>query len=195
MAERLQRAPKPSEDGYRLVAIVGGVVMAMEGEMVMLSITTGMHAQSVPMGTPIFRDDRVIGLVSRSSLMRRYHRAMTSGASIRCTATGVRGWIHGSLSPPRGLDSHLTNLPQQPGPLVGRDRARICHLVDDILETGGKPQACGWIIDKYGLRWQIVPRVLNEIYGTKGRRYAAIQIQLVRTFNRYFCKSRNHGSR
>lgn len=32
-----------------------------------------------------------------------------------------------------------------------------------ILESGGRPQACGWIIDRYGLRWQIVPTVLGEM--------------------------------
>lgn len=32
-----------------------------------------------------------------------------------------------------------------------------------LLENGGKPQACGWIIDRYGLRWQIAPAVLGEM--------------------------------
>ncbi len=32
-----------------------------------------------------------------------------------------------------------------------------------IIENGGKPQACGWIIDKYGLRWQIAPAVLGTM--------------------------------
>jgi predicted 3-demethylubiquinone-9 3-methyltransferase (glyoxalase superfamily) len=32
-----------------------------------------------------------------------------------------------------------------------------------LLENGGKPQACGWIMDKYGVRWQIVPSVLGEM--------------------------------
>lgn len=32
-----------------------------------------------------------------------------------------------------------------------------------LLGNGGKPQACGWIIDKYGLRWQIVPVQLGEM--------------------------------
>ena len=32
-----------------------------------------------------------------------------------------------------------------------------------ILDGGGKPAACGWIIDRWGVRWQIVPRVLTEL--------------------------------
>ena len=32
-----------------------------------------------------------------------------------------------------------------------------------ILEHGGKPQACGWIIDRYGVRWQISPIALHEM--------------------------------
>ncbi len=34
---------------------------------------------------------------------------------------------------------------------------------DALLKNGGKPQACGWIIDKYGVRWQIAPTVLGEM--------------------------------
>jgi predicted 3-demethylubiquinone-9 3-methyltransferase (glyoxalase superfamily) len=32
-----------------------------------------------------------------------------------------------------------------------------------ILKNGGKPQACGWIIDRFGLRWQIHPKVLGDM--------------------------------
>ena len=33
----------------------------------------------------------------------------------------------------------------------------------NLLEGGGKPQACGWLIDRYGVRWQIVPKILDEL--------------------------------
>ena len=37
-------------------------------------------------------------------------------------------------------------------------------LADEpLLEHGGKPQACGWLNDRYGLRWQIVPKVMDEM--------------------------------
>jgi predicted 3-demethylubiquinone-9 3-methyltransferase (glyoxalase superfamily) len=39
-------------------------------------------------------------------------------------------------------------------------QAELDKYWDGILKHGGTPQACGWINDKYGVRWQIVPAVL-----------------------------------
>src|SRR5262245_61666138 len=36
-----------------------------------------------------------------------------------------------------------------------------------LLQRGGKPQACGWLIDRYGLRWQIVPQMMEEMMSDK----------------------------
>ncbi len=33
------------------------------------------------------------------------------------------------------------------------------------LSAGGAPGRCGWLKDKYGLSWQIVPAVLHELLG------------------------------
>ena len=35
---------------------------------------------------------------------------------------------------------------------------------DKLLE-GGKPNACGWLTDRFGLCWQIVPRQIDELIG------------------------------
>jgi len=43
------------------------------------------------------------------------------------------------------------------------DQAEIDHYWNALLEGGGKEQACGWLIDRYGLRWQIVPAILDEM--------------------------------
>jgi len=41
--------------------------------------------------------------------------------------------------------------------------------IDDLWEKltsgGGAPVQCGWLKDKYGLSWQIVPPVLGELLG------------------------------
>jgi predicted 3-demethylubiquinone-9 3-methyltransferase (glyoxalase superfamily) len=41
-------------------------------------------------------------------------------------------------------------------------QAEIDRYWAAILEHGGKAVACGWINDRYGVRWQIHPRVLGE---------------------------------
>ena len=35
------------------------------------------------------------------------------------------------------------------------------------LSTGGKEVQCGWLQDKFGLSWQIVPTVLGELLSSK----------------------------
>lgn len=35
------------------------------------------------------------------------------------------------------------------------------------LSEGGKKEQCGWLKDKYGLSWQIVPSVLGELFSDK----------------------------
>jgi predicted 3-demethylubiquinone-9 3-methyltransferase (glyoxalase superfamily) len=42
-------------------------------------------------------------------------------------------------------------------------QAEIDRYWNAIEKDGGKPQACGWIIDKYGLRWQITSAALQEM--------------------------------
>lgn len=35
----------------------------------------------------------------------------------------------------------------------------------DKLAEGGAPQQCGWIVDKFGVTWQIVPAVMGRMMG------------------------------
>lgn len=42
------------------------------------------------------------------------------------------------------------------------DQAELDRYWNALLEGGGKPQACGWLIDRFGLRWQIVPAIMDE---------------------------------
>jgi predicted 3-demethylubiquinone-9 3-methyltransferase (glyoxalase superfamily) len=42
----------------------------------------------------------------------------------------------------------------------------IDHYWDKLLE-GGTPQACGWLKDKFGLSWQIVPSILSKLFSSK----------------------------
>ncbi|MEU1085411.1 VOC family protein [Streptomyces sp. NPDC005576] len=48
------------------------------------------------------------------------------------------------------------------------DQAEVDRLWDALTE-GGEESRCGWLKDKYGLSWQIVPRALPEILGGPDR--------------------------
>ena len=41
----------------------------------------------------------------------------------------------------------------------------IDHLWAKLLDGGGEAIACGWLKDKYGVRWQIVPRAIGPMIG------------------------------
>ena len=43
------------------------------------------------------------------------------------------------------------------------DQAELDRYWNALLEGGGQPQACGWLIDRYCVRWQIVPARLDEL--------------------------------
>jgi predicted 3-demethylubiquinone-9 3-methyltransferase (glyoxalase superfamily) len=42
------------------------------------------------------------------------------------------------------------------------DQAELDRYWNALLQGGGKEQACGWLTDKFGLRWQIIPRVRSR---------------------------------
>ena len=42
------------------------------------------------------------------------------------------------------------------------DQAETDRLWHAIVDNGGQESACGWCKDKWGLSWQITPRVLTE---------------------------------
>jgi predicted 3-demethylubiquinone-9 3-methyltransferase (glyoxalase superfamily) len=48
-------------------------------------------------------------------------------------------------------------------------QAEVDDLWQKLTADGGKPSRCGWLKDKYGLSWQIVPTVLGELLGSKDR--------------------------
>ena len=47
------------------------------------------------------------------------------------------------------------------------DQAEIDRYWNALLQSGGKPVACGWLNDRYGLRWQIVPAVMEQMMADK----------------------------
>ncbi len=52
--------------------------------------------------------------------------------------------------------------------------------VDELwekLSTGGRKDSCGWLQDKYGLSWQIIPSALGKMLGDKNPKKAGSVMQ------------------
>jgi predicted 3-demethylubiquinone-9 3-methyltransferase (glyoxalase superfamily) len=43
----------------------------------------------------------------------------------------------------------------------------------DKLSAGGRKDRCGWLQDKYGLSWQIIPAALGKMLGDKDPKKSA----------------------
>jgi predicted 3-demethylubiquinone-9 3-methyltransferase (glyoxalase superfamily) len=42
-------------------------------------------------------------------------------------------------------------------------QAEIDYYWEKLTADGGKAVQCGWLKDKFGVSWQIVPRILSEL--------------------------------
>ena len=49
------------------------------------------------------------------------------------------------------------------------NQEEIDHYWDHLTADGGKEGNCGWLKDKFGVSWQIVPAVLSQLLGDPER--------------------------
>jgi predicted 3-demethylubiquinone-9 3-methyltransferase (glyoxalase superfamily) len=45
------------------------------------------------------------------------------------------------------------------------DQAEVDYYWNKLIADGGEESMCGWLKDKYGLSWQIIPKQLGELMG------------------------------
>lgn len=63
----------------------------------------------------------------------------------------MNGGPHFTLSPAASIVVHLDS------------QAELDALWQALLADGGRPGRCGWLTDRFGLSWQIIPRALPRL--------------------------------
>lgn len=65
-----------------------------------------------------------------------------------------------------------------------KDQAEVDRYWDALIEGGGAPVQCGWLKDRYGLSWQIVPDILPRLMAdpdrAKARRVMEAMMEMVK---------------
>ena len=72
---------------------------------------------------------------------------------------------------PSSSNSTTMTLPLGPGPAFSlmvtcKTQKEIDYYWDKLL-AGGAPSACGWLTDRFGFSWQIVPEIVGKVMGSK----------------------------
>lgn len=53
----------------------------------------------------------------------------------------------------------------------------VDHYWESLLEGGGEESMCGWLKDRFGLSWQVVPNALGRLLGDPDRERADRTLQ------------------
>ena len=65
-----------------------------------------------------------------------------------------------------------------------RDQSEVDYYWDKLTSDGGQPVQCGWLTDKFGVSWQVVPTILMELMAdpdkAKAKRVTEAMMKMVK---------------
>jgi predicted 3-demethylubiquinone-9 3-methyltransferase (glyoxalase superfamily) len=65
-----------------------------------------------------------------------------------------------------------------------KDQAEVDRLWESLLADGGKPSECGWLKDRFGLSWQVVPEEMLEMLASEDRAAARRAMEAMMTMSK-----------
>ena len=74
-----------------------------------------------------------------------------------CPMMILTGGPHYELSPAASIS------------VLTKDQEETDHLWSSLIADGGAESRCGWLVDRFGVSWQIVPEVLPQLFGAEDR--------------------------
>lgn len=64
------------------------------------------------------------------------------------------------------------------------DQTEVNYLWDALTADGGQESQCGWLKDKFGLSWQVIPKALGELMGDSNPKKSQAVMQAMLKMNR-----------
>ena len=78
-----------------------------------------------------------------------------------------------------------------------KDQAEVDYYWEKLTADGGEESMCGWLKDKYGLSWQIIPKALGELMGdpdpVKSQRVMQAMLQMQKIIVADLERAHNNG--
>ena len=65
-----------------------------------------------------------------------------------------------------------------------KTQAEVDELWEKLIADGGEESRCGWLKDKFGVSWQIIPSALGELMGDKDPEKAQRVVQAMLKMNK-----------
>jgi len=65
-----------------------------------------------------------------------------------------------------------------------QSQAEVDTLWEKLTADGGEPGRCGWLKDKFGVSWQIIPSEMNQMMGDKDPQKAGRAMQAMFTMSK-----------
>ena len=65
-----------------------------------------------------------------------------------------------------------------------KNQAEVDELWEKLIADGGEESRCGWLKDKFGVSWQIIPSALGELMGDKDPEKAQRVVQAMLKMNK-----------
>ena len=120
-----------------------------------------------------------------------FYTSIFKNSEIVSTSQGPNGKIMGGTFQIDGQNFHVLN----GGPLFKFNESISlfvnCNTQEEIDELwkkltadGGKESRCGWLKDKFGLSWQIIPEALGRLMGDPNRTKANRVMQAMLQMNK-----------
>ncbi len=68
--------------------------------------------------------------------------------------------------------------------LTCENQEEVDHYWEALVAGGGRHTMCGWLVDRFGLSWQVVPRQLDDLMSRPDKegvaRATAVMLQMVK---------------